>query len=250
MSSSRSDWPAAPDFHPEFGFLCPSARQRRGLRLATAIVAITLAIGTTMGFAVAHRTDGTGLASTARPTDETPLADVATPAADATRRHESCQDVAQDLAAFFLNSPCGSNKPHTKHGARIANRVATVIIGRADAPPAPTAETPAPVAATPVAATAIESSRVGAGNAEKSATAAVERTAPLKRPKAKVSASTGLAANAPAVDAAVSAYASVPRSRFPSYQPQSYQPYGDPFRSVAPQRGFAVSPGRSWQQWP
>ena len=243
MSSSRSDWPAAPDFHPEFGFLCPSVRRRRGLRVATAIVATTLAIGTTMGFAVAHRTDGTGLAATAQPTDEPPLADVAISAADATRQHESCKgDAAQDLAAFFLNSTCGSSKPHAKHGARIANRVATVIIGRADAPPAPT-----------VAATAIELSPVGGGNAEKSAnlaTAAIERTALPKKPKAKVSASTGAAANAPAVDAAVSAYASVPQSRLQSYRPQPYQPHGDPFRSIAPQGGLTAWPGRSWQQWP
>jgi hypothetical protein len=235
MSSSRSDWPAAPDFHPEFGFLCPSARRRRGLRLATVIVATTLAIGTTVGFAVAHRTDGVGLPSTTQPTDEPPVAGIAAPAADATRQHETCQgDVAQDLAAFFLNSACGSNKPHAKHGARVVNRVATVIIGRADAPPAPTA--------------AIESPQVGGGNTEKPAsvaTAAIERTAPPKKPKAKASPAAALAANGSAVDAAVSAYASVPRSRL-----QSYQPYGDPFRSVAPQSGFATSPGRSWQQWP
>jgi hypothetical protein len=250
MSSSRSDWPSAPDFHPEFGFLCPSARRRRGLRLATAMVATTLAIGTTMGFAVAHRTDGVGLAATALPRDQPPVASGA-PAADAPRQHESCQrDVAQDLAAFFLNSACGSNKPHAKHGARIANRVATVIIGRADAP-APTTETPAPAAA-------IESSQAGGGNAEKpadAATAAVERTAAPKKPKGKASASTALAADAPVADAAVSAYASVPRSRLQSYQaqsyhPQSYHPYDDPFRSIAPQRGFAASPARSWQQWP
>jgi hypothetical protein len=234
MSSCRSDWPAAPDFHPEFGFLCPSARRRRGLRLATVIVATTLAIGTTIGFAVAHRTDGVGLASTAQPTDEPPVAGIAAPTADAPRQHETCQgDVAQDLAAFFLNSACGSNKPHGKHGARIANRVATVIIGRADAP-APTA--------------AIESSQVGGGNTEKPAnvaTAANDRAAPPKKAKAKASAATALAANEPAVDAAVSAYAFVPRSRL-----QSYQPYGDPFRSIAPQGGFAASPVRPWQQRP
>ena len=241
MSSSRSDWPAAPEFHPEFGFLCPSARRRRGLRVATVIVATTLAIGTTVGFAVAHRTDGVGLPSTTQPTDEPPVAGIAAPAADATRQHETCQgDVAQDLAAFFLNSACGSNKPHAKHGARVVNRVATVIIGRADAPPAPTAATPA--------LAAIESSQVGSGDVEKRAsvaTAAIERTAPPKKPKAKASPAAALAANGPAVDAAESAYASVPRSRL-----QPYQPYGDPFRSVAPQRGLAASPGRSWQQWP
>jgi hypothetical protein len=117
--------------------------------------------------------------------------------------------------------------------------VATVIIGRTEAlPPAS-------------APTAVEPSQVDSGKAEGPAnatTAAPERTASPKKPKTKTTA-LALAAS-PALGAAVSAYASVPRSGVRSYQPQSYQPYGDPFRSIARQGGFAASTGRSWRQWP
>ena len=237
MSSSRSDGSAAPDFHPEFGFLCPSARKRRGVRLATAIVVTALAIGATMGLAVAYHPNVTRPATMAPPIDERPPAEAAVPAADATRAHESCKgDAAQDLAAFFLNPACRSNKPHARHGARAANHVATVIIGRTEALPTPAAATPAPVAGS-------GPPQAGGGNAEKPVNvAALERTAPPKKLKPKTTASMALAAPAPAVDATMtSAYASAPRS---------FPPYGDPFRSIAPPGGLAASPGRSWPQWP
>ena len=244
MTSSRSDWPAAPDFHPDFGFLCPSARKRRGLRLAMALLGTTLAIGATMGFAVEHRTDGAGPAATA-PAAEQPLPQ-ASRAADPARPRATCNDdLAQGLATSFLNinSPCGSSKPHARHGARVANRVATVIIGRMEALPALSD------------ATAVEPPQVDGGQAEGPATAAApERTESPKKPKTKTT------AMALAASPAVSAYAAVPRfgarsyqsqSYQPqSYQPQSYQRYGDPFRSVAPQGGFAAASGRSWRQWP
>jgi hypothetical protein len=43
-----TDWPSAPDFHPEFGFLCPSPRRRRSVRLAVASVITGMAIGATI----------------------------------------------------------------------------------------------------------------------------------------------------------------------------------------------------------
>jgi hypothetical protein len=144
MSRSRSDWPAMPDFHPEFGLLCPSARRRRCTRLIVLSVATTMAIGATMGLAIAHRTDGEGSATMARLTDERPLVSVPAAGNAATRARESCDpDAAPDLVTFFLGSACAPNKPHARHGARAANRVATVILGRVDAP----AATAAPVAA-------------------------------------------------------------------------------------------------------
>jgi len=234
MSSSRSDGSAAPDFHPEFGFLCPSARKRRALRLAAALLATTLAIGATMGLALEHRTEEVGPAATA-PAAEQPLPQ-ASPAADPASVHATCKgDLDQGLASLFLNinSPCGSSKPHAKHGARMANRVATVIIGRTEALPTPSA-TPAD-----------EPSQVDGGKAEGPASetaAAPERAAAPKKPKTKT---TAMALASPAVGAAVSAYAAVPRSRL-----QYYQPYGDPFRSIASQGGFAPASSRSWRQWP
>src|SRR5882757_447961 len=73
MSSSRSDWPAVPDFHPEFGRFCRSPRGRCGLRFAMVSIVAVVAIGATMGLAVAHWPDGDALGTTVRPMDEQPL---------------------------------------------------------------------------------------------------------------------------------------------------------------------------------
>jgi hypothetical protein len=43
------------------------------------------------------------------------------------------------MAAAFLNPSCGLSKSRVRHGARVTNRVATVVIGRADATAAETA---------------------------------------------------------------------------------------------------------------
>jgi hypothetical protein len=231
MSRSRSHWPAMPDFHPEFGLLCPSPRRRHCIRLVILSLATTMAIGATMGLAIAHRTDGQGPAATVQRTDERP------PAGDAAARvPESCKaDVATDLAWFFLGPACAPNKPHARHGARATNRVATVILGRINA--APTSS------AAPIAAPAIESSQPNAGNSEKSAnvtTAAVERTAPPKKPNVKANAPISLtpAAREPSrrnvmLDAAPNAYASAPK-----FGREAYDPYRDTFRATARQPGF------------
>jgi hypothetical protein len=86
------------------------------------------------------------------------------------------------LAAAFLNPRCRLGTVHARHGARTAYRVATVIVGRTDTPPA---------AAEPRSAAVklIESSPTATGNAGKAASAAqVERPAPSKKPKAVASA--------------------------------------------------------------
>jgi hypothetical protein len=228
MPRSRSDWPAISGFHPEFGLLCPSPRRRRCIRLVMLSVATTLAIGATMGLAIAHRTDGEGPASMVQPMDERPPAGVST-TADGVR--ESCKaDVATDLASFFLGSACAPNKPHARHGARATNRVATVILGRVDAP----AATAAPSAA--VAAPASDPSQPGAGKAEKSAnvTAAVERTAQPKKPKAKASGPIALTPAGGMLGASTpNAYASAPK-----FGREAYDPYHDTFRSNPRQSGF------------
>jgi hypothetical protein len=232
MPGSRPDWSARPDFHPEFGRLCPSPRRRRGMRLAVVSVIAILAIGATMGLAVAHWRDGaeagvssgpgkeprTGVLAVAKssalvepsaPTDSTGASPVA-------RAQESCEDgLIRALAAVFLNSTCGLNKPHARHGARAANRVATVIIGRKD--------TESPSAST----TALEPAEITAGGAEKSVAAttpAVERPAPRPK-KPKVTAG------------GAGAYASVPQF--------GRAPY-DPYRYDAPRSGFDGRFGRSW----
>jgi hypothetical protein len=127
-----------PDFHPEFGLLCPSPRRRRALRLATVVVLAALTIGATMELAIAHRSDAEGLAATsltveeqlpARPFDISPNFSQRVPA------KASCQaGTSQDMEALFLNPSCGARKSHAKHGARAAGRLETAVAGRADAP--------------------------------------------------------------------------------------------------------------------
>jgi hypothetical protein len=137
MSSSRSGSPLAPDFHPEFGLLCPSPSRRRALRLGPVAILATLAVGATMGLAIAHRTDAEGLAVASLTVEEQPPArpfDISANSPQLTRAQASCQaGTSEDLAALFLNPSCGSRKPHARHGARETSRVATVILGRMDA---------------------------------------------------------------------------------------------------------------------
>ena len=59
---------AVPDYHPEFGLLCPSPRRRRGMRLAALCAVTAMAIGATMGLAVARwPASGDGLAAASEP---------------------------------------------------------------------------------------------------------------------------------------------------------------------------------------
>jgi hypothetical protein len=95
-----------------------------------------LAVGATMGLAVAHRTDGEGLAISSQTVEERlparPFDSVANSPLPA-RAQPSCQTgTSDDMAAFFLNPGCGARKPHARHAAQPTNRVATVILGRVD----------------------------------------------------------------------------------------------------------------------
>jgi hypothetical protein len=202
MSTFRSDWPSAPDFHPEFGLLCPSPRRRRGIRLAMASAMAGMAIGATIELAVAYwHGDEVAQFSAANSIDEEPLAEGAAvkavldgpvvsarPSALAadidtltvTRPQGLCKDTgARDLAASFLNPECGSARPHARHSPRATSRIATVIVGRAESSPA-TAEP------TSVTVAALESTHmvVGTGKTVIPKTQPVERPAPPKIAKA------------------------------------------------------------------
>jgi hypothetical protein len=104
------------------------------MRLATVAVLAALATGATMGLAVAHRTDGEGLAVSSQPMDEpTRPVDIAANSPQLAPAQAYCQaGTSNDLAALFLNPSCGTRKPHARHGAQPTNRVATVILGRVD----------------------------------------------------------------------------------------------------------------------
>jgi hypothetical protein len=146
LSHSRSGWPAKiyhdqtyrdmPEFHSEFGLLCPSPRRRRALRLATAVVLAALAIGATMGLAVAHRTDAKALAVTSVTAEEQLPAqrfDFSPNSPQRIRAEPSCRaGTSEDLEALFLNPSCGARKSHAKHGTQAARRAA--VASRAAAP--------------------------------------------------------------------------------------------------------------------
>jgi len=206
MSTPRLDWPSTPDFHPEFGLLCPSPRRRRSMRLVTASVMAGVAIGATMELAIAHWRDRDAASPVPSSIDrERPAEDAAVPAvgdvpiisvrhaasiadADATtstRMQGACKEVGvKDLATAFLNPTCGSGKLHARHAARTAYRVATMIVGRTESPP-PAAE-PAPVT---IAAIEPPHAAVSAAlKAAASTTQSVERAPPPR--KAKVAPST------------------------------------------------------------
>jgi hypothetical protein len=104
------------------------------MRVATVAVVAALAIGATMGLAVAHRTDGAGLAAATQTVEEQLPAgpfDISANSPQVGRAQASCQTgTSDDMAALFLNPSCGARKPHSRHGARETNRVATVILGR------------------------------------------------------------------------------------------------------------------------
>ena len=134
MSQPRSDWPAT-DFHPEFGFLCPSPRRRRSIRRAVVCIMAGMAIGATVQLAVAHwRDSDVGLTAPAiGPIDdqfpsETPApsfpevaAIPSTPAADDARSGGmhvpgSCKDLSSLISRsdvpfginLIRNTPCGT----------------------------------------------------------------------------------------------------------------------------------------------
>jgi hypothetical protein len=224
MPSSHPGWSPPPDFHPEFGRLCPSARQRRGMRLAVVSIVATLAIGASMGVAALPKEPIAGVRDLSASSVQRSVSatDVVSPV---TRAQESCETgVIQALAAIFLDSTCGPAKVHARHGGHVPNRVATVIIGRTDASAAPLTS---PATA---AAVAIEPSQAAASGVEKST---ASMTPPLEqrasRPK-KAKTNSG----------APNPYASIPRSGRDSYE--AY----DRSRYVAPQSGFDGRFGRTW----
>jgi hypothetical protein len=229
MSSFRSEWAARPDFHPEFGYLCPSLRRRRRLRVVLVTAATVLAVGATMAFAAAHRGDADGLARTVQPdtgADATPIP-ASTPAtstpADAAASPaplpDTCKAAASgDPAGSFLGLHCRSGKPqHVRHGARAAYRVAVVILGRKDAPPAP-------VEATTVTAAGDEPT--GAEKPVAALSPAPHATPHPKKPKADVTFARELGPQ----NAGADAYAD--------------DPYYDRYRSGSLQRGFGGLFGR------
>jgi hypothetical protein len=239
MFRVRPDGPSTPDFHPEFGILCPSPRRRRGLRLALICVMAGMAFGATARLGVAEWRDSVSgvTAPTAEPIgDQSPADEVAPgfsefagssmPASDSDRsQRTAAQSFCKNLSASFLNPTCHSEKPHARHAARAAYRVATVVIGRS-----PAAADPAPASAAP-----IDQRPAVAGGTNKT-TALMAQSVdhpvqPAKKLKAAPSAPTVL--DAPTrepgqEDVGINAYAAAPPRRGHDYHAR----LDDPFRAA------------------
>jgi hypothetical protein len=148
------------DFHPEFGYLCPTPRMRIKLRMIAILASIGMMIGAILVLAPVHR-DGSESdrrelalsAAAAVPTaDETPAmklpsSTVVTIAPGALRAPASCQD----LLGSFVNHQCESGKSREARSRRGApHRIVSLPIGRSGAVFAaePTVRMPQPITAT------------------------------------------------------------------------------------------------------
>ena len=222
MTRSRGRWPLAPDFHPEFGLLCPSARLSRTLRRVLLCLAAGVAVGATTVWAVPHLPAAkTEVPSIAASIAMPPATETAAPGritrriaavpmlADAdTSSGARAQATCKTLASSFLDPTCRPGKLRPRHAMHGKNRVATFMIGRASLSPEPTL----PAARPSLAAAASERSRPATAAATKSpaSTPSFERpAAPLKK---KASASNAPAAQiAPKQDSgAAKAFAALP----------------------------------------
>lgn len=133
----RSDLSSSPHFHPEFGFLCPSQRMRRNLRLAAAFVIVGITAGATAALAFGHLpasdTSRSEPAAFAASVDETPslaVAAVTSPSPTVAidpRASARPQGSCQDLSASFLDATCRGGKARKHHAARPGHRVASYI---------------------------------------------------------------------------------------------------------------------------
>jgi hypothetical protein len=253
MSTLRSDWPATPNFHPEFGLLCPSPQARRRMRLALVGAMTGMVIGAAMELAVAHRNDADAGVSNpvADSNDAQPPAPrtagevTGVPKASARALERAgnsveavvasppggCRDVAaNDAAASFIGPTCRSGKPHVRHTARTGNRVATVIVGSVAAPVAPTE-------AEPVLATvaALEPTQASAGATAKSILTPAQLTVGRATPAPK---ERRTAAPAHLDSAGINAYAAVPwsgredRSRHTAHAVAPQFNYAGPFGGI------------------
>jgi hypothetical protein len=202
----RAEMPPAQNFHPEFGYFCPSPRMRRKVRGAAVTVLagiMLIAAGTALTLMpqLGPQSPGDGVreesalsANASPPTgqpagaaDQSISATLALGAADpATSSH--AQTSCDDPSGAFLAAQCQqlgrTGKSRMTRAARAARyRPATLPIGGADAsleapPQRPGAASPLPVAETAGAAVALEAAPPSAP--EKPAAPAAPAKKPVK----------------------------------------------------------------------
>jgi hypothetical protein len=146
---------SAQNFHPEFGYFCPSARMQRKLRRAAMTVVLAglmLAAGAAVGLQLAPSDDDVRRpvvppALVSRPLDQAAVAETAriaeegvpamvAPAAPVSGEGSRPQSSCDDLSGSFLAPRCqlGKTGKHLARAARAArSRMAEIPIGRAEA---------------------------------------------------------------------------------------------------------------------
>ena len=202
---------SASNVHPEFGYLCASGRIRRRIRLAATCATIAALSGFLFLFVVAGRSADArdqALASAQSERFESEFALAAfqsgtmgATAAGAERSASPARAACDDLVNGFLDRSCRTSEHRRRHGERSNHRVATVVIGRADAP--------SPAADAEVQTAAADSQAAVAPSEAEAVPAPVKRTASTAA-KPKIAHAPKLMA-APAVTSA-SAYADDPRA--------------------------------------
>jgi hypothetical protein len=188
MRSYCSEWP---EFHPEFGLLCPSNRQRRFVRLATIFVMSIIVIGASRGLAAAHRADPDEMFVAMLPHDDDLPVEMA--ALEPTGSDEipapprdPCKGLGpDDLAGYLLNPGC---KIQGRHGQHKSSRLTVITAGRIELQLASLA--PAPPSALTIA---MQQVAAKVAETEKRASGATQKTASLKKHKQRENAPVELA---------------------------------------------------------
>jgi hypothetical protein len=141
-------WSETPDFHPEVGYLCPSARARRRLHRGLACLVAGVLITAAVAIVLTPPTPGSSEANDRVPAvvsidlqPATPVESVSPPSqrlpgiiteASPPLAEISCND----LVGSFLNPACSAHKPRARHASGSAGHVATLTIGHVGGTPA------------------------------------------------------------------------------------------------------------------
>jgi hypothetical protein len=232
----------ADDYHPEFGYLCPSPRMRKTLRMSAIAALMGLAVGAVTMLALDHRrsadqepgapTLATAITATTEPTDARPTPASPTPntavadGSSASRLAASCSD----LAGSFLDAKCQGKKQRKTHAAR-SHSLANLLLGHGSdtlrkprpiakiaagetVPAAPNAEASRPTIKPGVAknaqASAAASTRSAATPSTASPTPAASADAPVQASAARAKKPVKTAKRHRHEDVAIDSYAALP----------------------------------------
>jgi hypothetical protein len=160
--------PSAYAVHPEFGYLCPSSRLRRGMRVALILLVLGLIAGATSVMPTSGSSNAdAGAISSARHTDEvSALAPI--------RATAAIKPLCEESTRAALDDKCMSSKApkiRVVHAATNAPAIARVPLGRTTSPQASV------VAPEPVVTSALDRQPTSTPSSESAQAAPVAATA-------------------------------------------------------------------------